>query len=109
MVERGAGAMIVDQVVGEFGELVENDVVLVARELVALVVDFLDVAFRSRRANDIAGIADPFLQPVEALPAHTGGQHGHAAATQNTRYRNTAAAIISGGRPHRPVMRRLEL
>src|SRR5215472_15764599 len=103
MVERGAGAVIMDQVVGEFGELVENDVMLVARELVALVVDFLDVAFRSRRANDIAGIGDPFLQPVEALLAHAGGKHGHAAATQNARYGNAAAAIISGRRPHRSV------
>src|SRR5262245_58378591 len=107
--KRGAGAVIVDQIIGEFGELVENDVVLVARELVALVVDFLDVAFRSRRANDVAGMGDPFLQPVEALPAHAGGQHGHAAAAQNARYGNAAAAIISGRRPHRSVMRRLEL
>ena len=98
-----------DQVVGEFGELIENDVVLVARELGALVVDFLDVALRSRRADDVGGIGNPFLQPVEALPAHAGGQHGHAAAAQNARYGNAAAAIISGRRPHRSVMRRLEL
>src|SRR5262249_54971633 len=104
-VERGAGAVVMDQVVGEFGELVEDEIVLRARELGALVVYVFDVALRSGRADDIVGIGDPFLQPIEALPAHAGGQHGYAAAAQNARYGNAAAAIISGRRPHRSVMR----
>ncbi len=100
---------MVDEVVGEFRELIEDDVVLVGGELGALVVDFLDVAFRAGRADDVGGIRNPLRQPVEALPAHAGGQHGHAAATENARYGNAAAAVVSGRRPDRPLMLRVEL
>ena len=55
-----AGAMIVDQVVCKLGELIEDDVLLVARELRALVIDFLDVAFGARRADDVLGMATHF-------------------------------------------------
>ena len=81
----------------------------VARQLGALVVDFLDVALGARRANDVGRIGDPLLQPVEALAAHAGRQHGHAAAAENARDRNAAAAVVAGRRPDRPVVRRIEL
>ena len=108
-IEGGAGAVIMDQVVGEFGKLIDDHVALVTRKLGALVVDFLDVAFRSRRADDVGGIRDPFVEPIEALLAHAGGQHGHAAAAQDAGDGNAAAAVVSGGRPHGAIMRRIEM
>ena len=81
----------------------------VARQLGALVVDFLDVALGARRADDVGRIGDPLLQPVEALAAHAGRQHGHAAAAENARDRNAAAAVVAGRRPDRAVVRRIEL
>ena len=55
-IECRAGAVIMDQVVGEFGKLIDDDVALVAGKLGTFVIDFLDVAFGSRRADDVAGI-----------------------------------------------------
>ena len=108
-VERLAGAVIMHQIIRELGELIENDVIGVSRASSrALVVDFLDVAFGARRADDVDGIGDPLLQPVEALAAHASGQNGDAAASENARDRDAAAAIISGRRPDRAVVRRIE-
>ena len=108
-IEGGAGAVIMDQVVGEFGELIEDDVVRVARKLRALVVDFLDVAFRPRRADDVGRIGHPLLQPVETFLAHARRQHGDTAAAENARNGDAAAAVVSGRRPHGAVLRRIEL
>src|SRR5262249_17479972 len=106
--ERAPGAMIVDQIVGKLRKLVENDVVPIAGELRAFIVDFLDVAFRAGRADDVAWIRDPAFEPVEPLAAHTGGQPRDAAAAKNARYRNASAAVIAGGGPDRPVPGRVE-
>ena len=43
------------------------DVLRVRGELVALVVDLLDVALGARRADDVGRVGDPVLEPVEAL------------------------------------------
>src|SRR5262245_35877802 len=108
LIEGGAGAVIMNKVVGEFRELVENDIILVALELGALVIYLLDVAFRSRRADDVGGIRYPFLEPLETFPAHARRQHSHAAASENARYRYAASAVIAGGWPDGTVARRVE-
>ncbi len=92
-----------NEVIRELGELVEDDVVRITRELGALVVDFLDVAFGAGRANDIGRIADPVAQPIEPLAAHAGGQHRDAATAQDARNGDAAAAVVAGRRPDRPV------
>src|SRR5262245_9878933 len=109
MIEGGAGAVVMNEVVGEFRELIENDVILVACKLGALVVNLLDVAFGSRRADDVGGIGHPLLQPIEALPAHAGRQHGHATASENARYGDAAPAVVAGGWPDRAVALGVEL
>ena len=98
-----------DQIIREFRKLVEDDVGFVAGELGALVVDFLHVAFSSRRADDVGGIGDPLLQPFEALAAHPRRQHRHAAASQDAGDGNAAATVVAGGWPHRPIMPGVEL
>ena len=108
-VERAPGAVIVDEIVGELGELIEDDVLPVARQLGALVVDLLDVALGAGRADDVGRLGNPLLQPVEALAAHAGGKHGHAAAAEDAGNRDAAAAVIAGRRPDRAVVRRIEL
>src|SRR5674476_1384562 len=52
-VERVPGAVIMDKIIGKFGKLIENHVLLVALELCALVVNLLDVAFRTWRTNNV--------------------------------------------------------
>ena len=106
---RRAGAHPVNQIIAELAELIEDDIGRIAVERGAGVVDFLDVAFRSRRADDVARIADPAVEPVEALLAHVLRQHGHAAAAENARNGDAAAAVVAGRRPHRAVARRVEL
>ena len=108
-IERGAGAAIMDQIICKFGELIENDILSVARELSALVVDFLDIAFRPWRADDVGGIGDPLRQPFEPFAAHPGRQHGNAAAAENPRYGNAAAAVIACRWPNRAVAPGVEL
>ena len=65
------------------------------------VVDLLDVALRARRADDVGGLADPAFQPIEPLLAHVFRQHGDAAAAEDARDGDAAAAIIAGRRPDR--------
>src|SRR5260370_37006200 len=101
-IECGSGAVIMDQVVGEFGKLIDDDVAIVAGKLGALVVDFLDVAFGSRRGDDVAGMWHPVLQPIEALLAHAGGQQRDAGTIEVTRNGNAAPARSFRGWP-RPL------
>src|SRR5438034_1005680 len=98
-----------DQVVREFGELVEDDIPLIARKLRAFVVDLLDVALGARRANDIVGIANPLFQPFETLSAHSGRQHGNAPATEDAGDRDPAAAVVSRGWPNGTVVLGIKL
>src|ERR1044072_6364761 len=108
-VERTPGAMIVDEIVCKLGELIEDDVLPIARELSAFVVDLLDIAFGAGRADDVGWLCNPLLQPVETLAAHAGRKHGDTAAAEDAGNRDAAAAIIAGLRPDRTVMRRLEM
>lgn len=71
--ERGTGREPVDDVVTELTELVEDDIVLVQRELVATVVDLLDVGLGARGLDDVALVDDPVFEPVETLTAHSLG------------------------------------
>ena len=100
---------VVNQVIPEFGELVEDDVLRIAPEFVALVVDLLDVALRPGRADDVLRIGHPPFQPGEALPAHPLGQHGDAAAAHDPGDGYPAAGVVAGRGPDRPVRGRVEL
>jgi len=106
--QRAPGADPVHDVVRELRELVEDVVVGVAGQLGAGVVDLLDVALRARRADDVRGVGDPARQPLEPLGAHALGQHGDAAAAEDARDGDAAAAVVAGGRPHRLVAGRVE-
>jgi hypothetical protein len=82
-VERGSRAVVMNEVVRKFGELVDDHVLAVLFQFSALVVDFLDVALGARRANNVRRIGYPMLQPIEPLAAHACRQHRSAAAAQN--------------------------
>src|SRR3981081_384491 len=99
--ERASGAMIMDEIVGELGELIEDHVLPITRQLGAFIVDLLDVALGPGRADDVGRLGNPLLQPVEALAAHTGGTHGNTAAAEDAGNRDPAAAVIAGPRPER--------
>ena len=76
----------------------------IARELGALVVDFLDVALGAGRADDVLGRGSPSCSSQsKRSSAHAGRQHGDAAAAEDARDRDAAAAIIPGRGPHRLV------
>src|SRR5258705_5861562 len=90
-----------EEIIRKRRELIEDHVLRIALQLGALVVDFLDVAFGAGGADDVVGMGNPSLQPLEPLPAHAGGKHGNTAATENTRNRDAAAAIIPCRRPDR--------
>ena len=108
MRESAPGDGVVGQVVGELVELVEDDVDRVLGQGRAGVVDLAHVALGARRADDVARLGDPALQPREALVAHPRGQDRHAAAAHDARDRHAAAAVVAGGRPHRALARRVE-
>ena len=57
--ERGAGREVVGNVIPELRELVEDHVVRVLGQLVAAVVDLLDVALGARRPDDVPRIDAP--------------------------------------------------
>src|SRR5271169_3296948 len=103
-----SGADVVRNIITELGELVEDEIVGVARELGASVIDLLDVALRAGGADDILGPGHPSAQPLEALLAHAGRQYRDAAATEDAGNRDAAAAIIAGRWPDRLVTGRVE-
>ncbi len=107
--ERGTGREIVGDVVPELRELVEDDVVGILGELVAPVVDLLDVALRARGADDVAGIDHPLLQPGEPLAAHALGKDGDAPASHQPGDGDAAPAVVAGRRPDGPIGRGIEL
>ena len=55
-----------------------------------------------------SGRADPIVEPVETLPAHALGQNRDAAAAEDARDRDAAAAVVAGRRPDRPVVLGIE-
>src|SRR5262245_33531980 len=102
-------AVVVDLIVRKLGELIEDHVVRVARQLRAPIVDFLDVALGARRATDVCGITDPVAKPVKSRAAHAGGQDGYATASEDPGNRNAAATIVPGRWPDRAVPAGIEL
>ena len=81
----GCGDGVVPEVVPEFGELIEDDVLGVLPEHGASVVDLLDVALGPRGADDILGARDPLVEPVESFLRHALREHGNAAASHDSR------------------------
>ena len=108
-IESRTGTVIVNEIIGKLGKLIEDDVCLVARQLGAFVVDFLDIALRAARADDIGRIAHPLRQPFKALGAHACGQNRNTTTAENARDRHAAAAIVSSRWPDRAVIRRINL
>src|SRR5690242_21682163 len=95
-------------IIAELGELVEDEIIGVLRELGASIVDFFDVALRAGGTDDVLGLGDPGLQPREALLAHSGRQYRNPAAAEDAGYRDAAAAVIAGRRPDRLVTGRIK-
>ena len=58
---------VVAKVVSEFAKLIEDEVLWIFLHFVARIVNFLHVAFRTRRTNDVARVACPAIEPVETL------------------------------------------
>ena len=107
--EGRARRKVVDEVVPELGELIEDDVVRICRELLARVVDLLDVALGARRSHDVAGVDHPPGEPVEALAAHALREHGDATTPQEPRNRDAPATVVARGGPHGALPGGIEL
>ena len=65
--KRGARYFVVAKIVTEFTELIEDEVLRIFLHFVARIVNFLHVAFCTRRTNDVARVACPTIEPVESL------------------------------------------
>ena len=100
---------VVDHVVPELGKLVEDDVIRIGGQLLAAVVDLLDVALTARRLDDVGRVGNPLIEPGEALATHPLGENGDAAAAHQPRDRDAAAAVVAGRWPDRALPRRVEL
>ena len=95
-------------IVAKFGKLVEDDIGWVAPELGTFIIDFLDIALRARGLDDAIGLENPGAEPLETLFAHALRQHGDAAAIDDARDRDPAAAVIPCRRPNCLVTGRIE-
>ena len=107
--KRIARHLPVHQVVGEFTELVEDEVARILAHVVAGVVNLLHVAFGTRGANDVARVARPMIEPVEALLRHSRRQHRHTACTHDLADCHTATRIVTRGWPDGAMLGRVEL
>jgi hypothetical protein len=103
-----SGAGVVRNIVAELGELIEDEIIGIPRELGAFVIDLLDVALRTGGADDVLGSRHPAAQPLEALLAHAGRQNRNAAATEDAGNRDAATAIIARRWPDHPLTGRIE-
>src|SRR4029079_11363636 len=101
-------AIIMNEVVREFGELIDDDVLAILFKLSALVVDFLDVALGTRRADNVGRIGHPMLEPVEPLAAHASRQHRGAPTAEDAGDRHAPATIVTRRGPNRAVTGRIE-
>ena len=99
---------VVRNVIAELGELVEDEIIAVPRQLGASVVNLLDVALRAGGADDVLWRGHPVAQPLETLLTHAGRQYRDPAATEDAGNRDAAAAIIAGRWPDRLVTGRVE-
>src|SRR5262245_42132787 len=93
--ERATRTQIMNQMITEFGKLIEYDVFGILIEPPALVVDLLDVRFGAGCADDVAWIRHPLIEPAEALLAHARRKHRDAAAPEDARDGDAAAAVVS--------------
>jgi hypothetical protein len=108
--ERPAGDAVVAEVVAELGELVQHEVARVLAELVAGVVDLLDVRLGAVGADHVVGgVGAPLVEPVEAFLAHAFGEDGDAAAGHDPADGDAAAGVVARRRPDGAVVRRVEL
>src|SRR5260370_9238075 len=103
-----SGAGVVRYIIAELGELIEDEIIGVARELAASVIDLLAVALRAGGADDILRLGYPGAQPLDALLAHAGRQYCDPEASEDAGNRNAAAAVIAGRWPDRLLPRRVE-
>ena len=95
--------------VGKLTKLIEDEVGRVFAHIVARVVNLFDIALGARRANRVAWVACPFIQPVEPLLRHAGWQHGHTTSTHDLADGHTTARIVASRRPNRAVIRGVKL
>ena len=108
--ERPPGDLVVGEVVAELTELVEDDIARILGQLVAGVVDLLDVGLGPERADDVVGrVLAPPLQPVETLLAHPFRKDGDPAAGHDPADGDAATGVVAGRRPDRPLSGRVEL
>ncbi len=108
--QRTPGHPVVPEVVAELGELVEHEVARIEGELVAGVVDLLDVRLGAVGADDVlGGVGAPLVEPVEALLAHALGEDGDAAAGRDPADGDATAGVVPGRRPDGAVVGRVEL
>ena len=98
------------EVIAELGELVEDEVARILRQLVAGVVDLLDVRLGAERPDDVLlRVRAPCVEPVEALLAHPLGKDRDTAARHDLRDCDAASGVVAGRRPDRPMDGRIEL
>ena len=84
------------KVVSEFAKLIEDEVLRIFLHFIARIVNFLHVAFGTRRANDVAWVARPTIEPVEALLRHSCWQHGNSTCAHDLANGNATARIVAG-------------
>ena len=107
--EGRAGAEVMCEVIIEFSELIEDEVLGILGEFVAFVVDFLDVGFAAIGGDDVfVGIDGPFAEPLEAFLAHAFGQDRDATAVHEAADGDATTAIVTGGRPNGAVLGGIE-
>ena len=110
MPERPTGHHHMAEMIPELGELVEYEVLRIEPQLVAGVVDLLDVRLGASRADDIlCRVLTPTIQPIETLLTHALRQDRHPAARHDPTDRDATARVVPRRRPHRPMARRIEL
>ena len=100
---------VVTQGVPELAELVEDDVGRVLFELVAGVVDLLDVALGAIGSDDVVGMGNPAVEPLETFAAHPLGQYRDPAATHDRGDGHPTTGVVTRRRPDRAARRRVEL
>jgi hypothetical protein len=90
------GYFKVAEIIAKLTELIENEILWVTLHFVARVINFFYIALCSRRTNDVAWVARPFVEPIKTLLRHARRQHRNTACASNSANRYSTARIVAG-------------
>ena len=93
--QRCASYFVVTEVIAKLAELIENEILDVFFHFIASVVNLFHIALCAWRANDVARITRPLVEPIKTFLRHSCRQYGNTTSAHDFADGNTTARIVA--------------